>query len=280
MRASAVSAGLRRNVRAYRAILRQQMVSGLQYRSGFWGQVVANLFWGYVRAAMLWIFYRWGKGEAGLTAAQAIGMVWLQQTAGHLLPGWGMNFSIWDKISSGEVGYELARPLDLYGHWYANAVAIKLAPFLMSALPVVFVAMLVPGELGLIPPASLPHLLACLLTLSTGLLLSCTAICLSYAMLMDVRVGGAPASFFMSFVQILAGSHLPLQLWPERLQRLLFLQPFAGILDLPLRFYVGTANLSDLPGILALQLTWTLALGFLGRRWIQSNLRKLVLQGG
>ncbi|HML46234.1 MAG TPA: hypothetical protein PKE04_05735, partial [Clostridia bacterium] len=261
-------------------LLRQQMISGLQYRSGFWARVVTNLFWGYVRAAILWVFYRWGSGQTDVTMAQAIGMVWLQQTAGNLLPGWGMDFSVWDKISSGEVGYELARPLDVYGHWYANAVAVKLAPFLMSALPVVFVAMLVPGDLGLMAPASLPHLLACLLALGTGLLLSCTAICLSYAMHMDVRVGAAPANFFMVFVQILAGGFLPLQLWPASVQRILFLQPFAGILDLPLRFFVGAASLSDLGGILILQLSWTLLLGFLGRRWILTNLRKLVLQGG
>lgn len=271
---------LRTAARAYRAILRQQMLAGLQYRAGYWGKMINYRFWGYVQAMLLWIFYTWGQGDAALTLSQAISMTWLTQIAGHLLPGWGMDFTVWNKISSGEVGYELTRPLDIYGHWYMNAIAVKLSPFLMSILPTVVAAMLLPGDIKLLPPVSLPHLLACLFTLCTGLLLSCTAICMSYAMLMDVRVGSAPGSLFMTVVQILAGSVLPLQLWPDWMQRILYYQPFAGILDIPFRFYVGTAPLSDLARVLPMQLAWILILGFLGRRWIMASLRKLVVQGG
>ena len=84
----------------------------------------------------------------------------------------------------------------------------------------------------------------------------------------------------MYATQILAGSVLSLQLWPESLQALMRFQPFSGMMDLPLRFFVGSEPLSALPGVLATQLFWAAALIFIGRRWIGRNLTRLTIQGG
>lgn len=265
---------------AYFALCRQQLLSKLAYRAGLWSKLSTNIFWAYVRCAILIAFYRYGTGEAGLSLSQAVSMVWLQQIALNLLPGFGMDFTVWNKITTGDVGYDLLRPLDIYGHWYANAVAIKLAPFALALVPVTLAALLTPGAWGLRLSVSPLSFLAGLLTLSTGLLVSCAVICLSYAACMDTRVGPVGANIIMTVSQILAGSLLPLQLWPDFLQPFLALQPFSAMMDLPLRFFVGSASLAELPRVLLLQLVWGALIVLVGRCWIGRNLRKLVLQGG
>lgn len=63
---------------------------------------------------------------------------------------------------------------------------------------------------------------------------------------MDVCMGEGLANAAFVVMQILAGGYLPLQLWPEWMQKFLYYQPFATLMDVPMRFYVGVAQLSQL----------------------------------
>ena len=268
-------------LRPYFSILRKNLTGRLQYRAATWSQLLTNAFWGCARSAIIVTFYRYGSGTSALTMQQAVTLVWLQQIAMNLLPGMGgMDQAVWTKIVRGDVGYELLRPMDVYSHWYASAAAGKLAPFLLAVVPMTMAGQLVPGEIGMGAPASLWHLLACLLTLLSGLAVSCAVILIAYAMMMKVNAGTGPANIFMYTTQILAGSVLPLQLWPESVQTLMKYQPFAGMMDLPLRFFVGSEPLSALPGVLMMQLFWAAALILTGRLWIRRNLTRLTIQGG
>lgn len=265
----------------YFSILRKTLTGRMQYRAATWSQLITNAFWGCARSAIIVAFYRYGSGDSALTLEQAVTMVWAQQIAMNLLPGMGgLDQSVWMKIVRGEVGYELLRPMDIYAHWYVSAAAHKLSPFLLALLPMTLAGQLIPGEIGMGAPASFLHLLVCLLTLLSGLTISCAVICIGYAMLMNVSAGTGPANIFMYATQILAGSVLPLQLWPESVQAVMRYQPFAGMMDLPLRFLVGSEPMSALPGVLLMQAVWAAALIVTGRLWIKRNLSKLTIQGG
>ena len=268
-------------MRPYFSILRKNLTGRMQYRAGTWAQLLTNAFWGCARSAIIVAFYKYGSGEAAVSIEQAVTLVWLSQIAMNLLPGMGgLDQAVWSKIVRGDVGYELLRPMDVYAHWYMSAAAGKIAPFLLALVPMTLAGQLVPGEIGMGAPASFLHLLACLLTLTTGLLISCAVICISYATLMRPNAGTGPAGILMYTTQILAGSVLPLQLWPQSIQTLMKYQPFAGMMDLPLRFFVGSEPLSSLPGVLLMQLIWAAALIGLGRMWIGRNLSRLTIQGG
>lgn len=267
-------------MKGYIALIRQKMIAQMQYRLNVFGRAFTNVFWGYTRTAIMMAYYTYGDGSAVIDVRQAVAMIWLYQMSLTMLAGISMDFDVWNGIRDGNVGYELLRPYDLYGSWYASALAVKVAPFLMSLLPIALVAYLTPEPFRLMPPASALHLLCCLASLMTGLALTCATICLSYAMVMDTRVGDAPARFFMMFVQIMAGSLLPLQLWPEAMQGFLEWQPFATMLDIPLRFYVGSAAPGELWLVVVKQFGWAVVFIAIGRFWIGRNLKKLVLQGG
>ncbi len=270
-----------RSLRAYAAIVRIYLRNNSQYRLGMWFKLLTNIFWGYVGTVIVHVYYKYGFGApSDLTMGQAVSMIWLMQIAINLLPGFGVDLIVWNGINKGDVGIDLLRPLGVYGYWYSRAFAGKVSQFMLAVVPVGAAALLVPGELGLGAPASVPHLAACLVTLFTGLFLSCACINLSYAMCMDAGMGPAPANILMTLMQILAGGYLPLQLWPDAMQKILYYQPFAAMGDLPLRFYVGAADTADIWVVLLIQLVWGVALGLAGRAWIGRNARKIVIQGG
>ena len=52
-------------MRPYLAIFRQKLMSGLQYRAGFWGTTTTHVVWVYMRVVLVSIFYRYGSGQAG-----------------------------------------------------------------------------------------------------------------------------------------------------------------------------------------------------------------------
>lgn len=271
------------SLRPFWAILRVQTLAKLQYRAAMWAQFGTTIFFGFVQIVIIGVFYRYGQRSAatsGLSWAQAVSYTWLVQVFLHLLPGLGADAEVRNKIRSGDIGYELCRPLDLYWHWFARSLALRLGPFLLYLVPVAAVALLLPAPYRLQPPASLLGLLACLLTLGLGLVLSCATIGLIYVWLMRVDWGNGPIFVMTAVTDLLSGANLPLQLWPAGLQRFLLWQPFAGIMDLPLRLYLGTLPASDVWLVAARQLAWAAALVVGGSALMRRNLRRLVVQGG
>lgn len=252
----------------------------LQFRAATWAQLFTTVLAAFIHVTILLAFYRHGHAGAKMTAPQAVSYVWLVHVLLHLLPGMGVDQEIKEKIRSGDVAVELCRPLDLYAHWFARSLASRIAPFLLAFLPVTLVACLAPEPYRLQPPSSPLGLVAAFLALTLGLLITAATMCITYAVLMKVSWGDGPIYIMAACTDLLTGANLPLELWPGWLQRLLYWQPFAGILDLPLRLYVGTLPPSAFWQVAPIQCGWALVLILLGAAMLQRNLVKLVLQGG
>lgn len=273
-----------RVLKAYLSILRIQLASGLQFRAAAWSRFVNFLFYGFVHTVIIGIFYRYGENVSGFGAQmdmqQAVSYVWLIQVVAHLLPTMSADSEVWNKIRNGDIGIELCRPLDLYFHWYARAAATRLTPFLIQLLPITLIAMLLPEPFRLALPASLAGFLAAMLALAAAFLLSCACLGLTYALLMNVGWGEGPAQILGAIISLLAGSELPLQLWPSWAQSFLLWQPFAGLIDIPLRLYVGSMEPWRVWQAVGLQLAWTLVFIIAGRVWMARYLKRMVIQGG
>jgi ABC-2 type transport system permease protein len=79
---------------------------------------------------------------------------------------------------------------------------------------------------------------------------------------------------------ILSGSLIPLPLFPEWMQPLLKLQPFAGLLDTPMHIYGGHLGGTDAIAALGRQVVWAVLLVLLGRMLMARFMAKLQVQGG
>jgi ABC-2 type transport system permease protein len=79
---------------------------------------------------------------------------------------------------------------------------------------------------------------------------------------------------------VLGGGYLPLQLWPDFMQGFLFIQPFAGITDIPARLYVGSMPVNEAAAAIGLQLFWTAIFITAGKLLMNRKLKSLIVQGG
>ena len=59
-----------------------------------------------------------------MTFPQVLVYIWLGQALLALLP-WNVDKEIAEQIRSGGVAYELLRPVDLYGFWFARTLAFR-----------------------------------------------------------------------------------------------------------------------------------------------------------
>ena len=82
------------------------------------------------------------------------------------------------------------------------------------------------------------------------------------------------------FVVLFTGSEVPLPFYPDGLHTFLFVQPLAGVIDIPFRIYSGhLAGAQALTGI-ALQAFWIVVLIAVGRRYLAHAMHKQEVQGG
>jgi ABC-2 type transport system permease protein len=185
-----------------------------------------------------------------------------------------------EKINSGDIGTELCRPFDLYTLWFMKQAAGRLVPLFWRGLPLLIVGLIMPAGWRLGPPAAASGVLLMLLSCVFSLFL-----CSAYAMFvtvirMNVSWGDGPMYMILTFGQVFSGAFLPLQLWPDFLQKILFFQPFAGYIDIPLRFYNGTISGNDAYTAFLMQIVWIFIFIAAGKLLMRSRLRKVIVQGG
>jgi len=138
----------------------------------------------------------------------------------------------------------------------------------------------VPAALRLSPPVSITGFLLFIVSICVGALL-----CTAFAMLMAaVRLGltwGEGPTYMLEMVGVLLnGTYFPLALWPDVMQRLLVFQPFAGLMDIPFRLYLGMLAPADALWAIGLQIFWVVVFIAVGRLLLNRRVSQLIVQGG
>lgn len=269
----------------YRAVVGARFRMLLQYRAAALAGVWTQVFFGLVLIMIYEAFYRSAADPARPMAfAQVVSYVWFGQALFAMLP-WNADPEIRAMVRSGAVAYELCRPVDLYGSWFARAVAHRTAPTLLRAAPMVVIAAVVLpliglGEWRLAPPPSLASGAGAAAALLCALALACAISTLNNISLLWTLGGEGVVMLMTSVVSLLSGIIVPLPLLPAWAQPVLRWLPFSGLFDLPFRVYSGHIAAAQLAPVLARQLGWTVALVALGRWLIGRGMRRLVVQGG
>lgn len=278
-----MSASLWRQRRAYAGLFRIRFLEGVQYRFAAWAGGATSVLWGLIEITVLVVFYNYAQNReagfmAGLSLRQAVSYVWIGQALFSMQLA--LEPDLLERIDRGDAAIDMCRPLDFYWHWLMRTAAGRLVPVLWRGSFVLAAGILIPGTYGLAAPASLWGLLLTLAA-SAGALGLCATYCMVvYAVRMRIEWGLGPMYMLLLIASVFSGSYLPLQLWPDALQRFLLLQPFAGYLDIPARLYVGSLLPSQAWGPLLLQWVWIGILVALGRYLIGRRLASMTVQGG
>ncbi len=270
-------------IKACLSIFRIQLAQSLQYRLAGLSSASISIFWALIEIVVFTVFYEHAQYGAfrmnGLTLSQVISYVWIAQMLVPLQP-MSIDGELLSQITSGNVGVALCRPLRLYDQWFAHTAAGRLGGFWMRGALTVLAGFLMPGAMRLSMPASFAGFVLFLLS-ATGAFLLCTAYgMLVTAVRLNITWGEGPTYMLLLISGVLSGGYLPLQLWPDALQKVLLYQPFAGYLDIPVRLYVGSMPWTQGIWAVLTQIGWTIAFVLMGKALMGRKLKTLIIQGG
>ncbi len=271
-------------MRAYLSVLSARFRVLLQYRAAAWAGFGTQCFFGLIRIMIFTGFYFSSLNTQPLSYSQMISYVWLGQALFALIP-FRVDADIEQMIRSGDICYEILRPVRLYAYWFARAVAQRTAPVMLRALPMVVLAAFVFPLVGaenwaLHAPASLPAFLLFLVSVFAAVLLACTlSLLMSVSLFWTIAADGV-SNLFPVIIWNFCGILLPLPFFPDWAQPLFNALPFRGLMDVPFRIYIGSIPLGPGLGEIGIQFLWILALAILGSYLLSRGLAKVVVQGG
>jgi ABC-2 type transport system permease protein len=267
-------------MKKYLSFFRIRFVSGLQYRAAAWAGVATQFAWGFLYILLFCAFYQADPAAFPVPFSSLVSYVWLQQAFLTLFASWFVEFELFDAIISGNIAYELSRPLDLYNMWFTRSAALRLSRAALRCMPILFVAALLPEPFRLHPPAGGLQALLFLLSIVLGFILAVAYCMLIYIITFYTMSPMGVRMVASSLEELLSGSIIPLPFLPVPLRQALELLPFASMQNTPFWIYSGQIPQTQaLAGIL-LQAVWAAAFLLLGRLLMKRALRRVVVQGG
>ncbi|MBN2531614.1 MAG: ABC transporter permease [Spirochaetales bacterium] len=263
-------------MKSYLALVKIRIQSLLQYRAAAIAGFGTQLFWGFIRIMIFQAFYLSANHAMPMSSQDAITYIWLGQAFLFFVP-WNIDREMFLTIRTGNVAYELARPLDCYWYWFAKAFSFRTAPVLLRALPLFILTI---PFFGMGIPPDIFCLLAFLLTLFTAVLLSSALTVLINISLFWTISGEGIYRLLPSFMMMLSGLIVPLPLMPEWIQIFIRILPFRGIIDSPFRLYMGHIPFAALPEVLLHQVIWIFLIILIGRFLLSRGIKRIIIQGG
>jgi ABC-2 type transport system permease protein len=207
-------------------------------------------------------------------------LVWLRQAFLALIMLWSMDNEILDMISSGNVAYELCRPLSLYSFWFARILAFRISRTALRCFPIFIIAFLLPEPWGFHLPPDISALLYFIPALIMAALIV-TALSLFSCLITFKSLSTYAGRLFLGVIgEFLMGAIIPIPFMPEGMQKVISFLPFRYTADFPFRVWSGDiAGAGALSG-LGIQFLWLAALTGLGLWGFKSVQRRIVVQGG
>lgn len=267
-------------LRSYLSFFRLRFQSGLQYRAAAAAGVSTQFAWGVMEIMLYTAFHRGAAGQFPMELQALCSYIWLRQAFLTCFSIWMVEGDLFDLISSGNVAYELCRPMDLYGMWFTKAAAGRLSRAALRSLPILAVAFLLPKPYGLSLPAGPAAFLLFLPTVAMAFLLVVAASMIMYIACFYTISSLGVRIIANAVVEFLSGAWIPLPFLPEGFRQAAELLPFSLMLSLPLRVYGGDIPPAEAAWGLLLQVVWLAAFLLLGKWMMSRALRRVVVQGG
>ena len=105
-------------MKKYLSFFRLRFIHGLQYRTAAVSGMVTQFVWGSMEILLFRAFYQADASSFPMTFQALSSYVWLQQAFLALYMAWFWEMELFDSITTGNVVYELCRPIRLYDMWY------------------------------------------------------------------------------------------------------------------------------------------------------------------
>ena len=267
-------------MKVYLSLLRVRFLNGLQYRAAAIGGLITQFFWGIMLVFIYRAFYDNASYPADFPYRELVTYVWLQQAFLSFIFLYDWDNELLDMIMTGNVSYELCRPLDLYRVWYVKLLSKRLAGGSLRFSPVIILGFIMPYPYNLSLPAGISSFILFIVTLLLGLMLLVTISMLIYISVFKTMSPIGSVGIFTIVGEFFSGMTIPLPFMPPLLQKICIFLPFRWTADFPLRVYAGNISISQALVGIAVQIVWIVVLFSLGSVFMKRITRLTTVQGG
>ncbi len=267
-------------MKKYCAFFTLRFSIGLQYRIAALAGLTTQFVWGFMQIMICQAFYEADANAFPMTFSATASYIWMQQAFLAFFATWMMENEIFDTVLNGNIAYELCRPIKIYHMWFARSLANRMSRAVLRCFPILLVAALLPKPYGISAPASAIHFVLFAITLILGLLVTVAFCMLVYGLTFFTISPQGLRIVFTSTVEFFAGAIIPLPFFPEKLQKLMELLPFAAMQNVALRIYSGSMTAFEMQKTITLQLFWLVTLVVLGSTLCRCAEKKITIQGG
>lgn len=267
-------------MKMYISMFRIRFINSLQYRAVVIGEIITRYAWAFMEIFAYSALYRTGNVAFPMDFSQTVSYIWMQQTLIILFTVVFSDEEIYTAIGSGSIAYELVRPIDLYGRWFCQSAANRVAFTMMNCLPALLVALIMPKPYRLSLPLNMGQFLLFLLSTALALCVVVTFAMLMYISLFYIISQRGIKIIVTALTTFLSGGLIPLPFFPAQVLAVVQLLPFAAMQNMPLLIYSGNiVGVDALKGIVC-QLFWFVALFLIGQLTMRRALNKVIVQGG
>ena len=267
-------------MRPYIALFGIRFSNSLQYRAAAIAGIVTQFAFGFMFILAFAAFYESNPAAFPMTFQQTVAYIWMQQAFMALFFIWFFDMSIFEQIESGNVAYELVRPIDLYNKWFTSTAANRLARAALRCSPILVVALMLPLPLRLVLPDDFIQLTMFFVSMILTL-----GVVVSFNMLIYVstfytinsagtRIVVAVSSDFLS------GGYIPIPFFPDIIRSKVELSPFGAMQNTPLLIFGGYLTGDALVRGILIQVFWLAVLILAGKMLMQNAVKRVVVQGG
>lgn len=267
-------------MKKYLSFFRLRFITGLQYRAAALAGIFTQFAWGFMEIMIFRAFYRADAAAFPMSFPATASYIWLQQAFLAFFAAWMMENEIVDSIVNGNIAYELCRPINIYNMWFSRSIANRLSRAVLRCFPILIVAVFLPKPYGIAAPASLLHFLLFLITLLLGLGVTVSFCMLIYVLTFFTISPQGLRMVFTSTVEFFAGAIIPLPFFPEKVQKIMELLPFASMQNVALRIYSGSMTNDEMQKAIFLQVFWLIIVILAGKLLCRVAEKRITVQGG
>ena len=267
-------------MKKYFSFLRLKFCMSLQYRAAAFAGIITQFIWGIILILMYKAFYQTDATAFPMSFQATVNYIWLEEATLALFMVWTMDNEIFDLITSGNVAYELCRPLSVYNMWFAKNIGSRYAKAILRCIPILVIAMMIPSPYRLTFPSDFKMWLLFIISLILSSLVTVAMCMLIYiACFFTVSAVGV-RMLAVSIFEFFQGNVIPIPFFPEKLSKVMELLPFGSMQNVPFRIFSGDIAGSKALTAISMQVIWLVIIVALGKGLMAKAMKKICMQGG
>lgn len=270
-------------IKLYKSFIKIRISNEIQYKGAAIAGVVTQFAWGFMYIFLYTAFLKNGT-STDYTVHQMCTYIWMQQAFLRLFNLWstGLDEEVLDECQKGDICMELIRPVNLYYIWHAKTFGKKIASVLLRAIPIFIICGLpIFGDYRMIMPISISAFIYFIITLILSAFILMAYTMLLYIAMMKAMTSRGITITFQLIMELCSGSLLPLAFMPDKIINILKFTPFYYMQHVTFNIYSGyISNQSEIIRIILLQIVWLMILTALGKKGMNNQLKKIIVQGG